>query len=157
LHVRKKKRPAKHRLPSDFQRGLELFGQHAARLTQPGYRESIARHGVIVVEGFNDVIGLDNLAVPAVAIMSNVVTEAQVAKIERFARQLAGGKVTLLFDADEAGDNGAKETLWQLAQRGLDVRLGWSRGMYAGKYAGRQPETLTAAEWLQLAEGLERQ
>ena len=64
--------------------------------------------------------------------------------------------MTLLFDADEAGDTGAKETLWQLVQRGLDVRLGWSCGMHGGKFAGRQPEMLTAVEWLHLAESLER-
>ena len=61
--------------------------------------------------------------------MSNKITEHQVAKIERFAKALAGGKVTLLFDADDAGDGGAKESLWQLAQRGLDVRLVRSRSV----------------------------
>lgn len=143
----KEKPPAKHRFPVDFKRGLELFGQHASRLEEPGYRESIAACGIIVVEGFNDVIGLDGLGVPAVAITSNKITEQQVAKVERWARQLAGGKVTLLFDADEPGDNGAKEALWLLAERGLDVRLGWSRAMHAGTFAGRQPENLTADEW----------
>jgi hypothetical protein len=99
------------------------------------------------VEGFNDVLGLDAIGVPAVAIMSNKITEHQVAKIERFAMGLAGGKAALLFDADDAGDEGSKEALWQLAQRGLDVRLGWSRTMHGGKFAGRQPENLTVEEW----------
>ncbi len=143
----KEKRPAKHRVPADFHRGLELFGQQSSRLAEPGYRESIARTGIVVVEGFNDVIGLDAIGVPAVGIMSNVITAPQVMKIERWAKLLAGGKVTLLFDADTEGDNGAKETLWLLAERGLDVRLGWSRSMHGGKFAGRQPETLTAVEW----------
>ncbi len=44
----KEKKPAKHRFPVDFQRGLELFGQHASRLKEPGYRETIARCGIIV-------------------------------------------------------------------------------------------------------------
>jgi 5S rRNA maturation endonuclease (ribonuclease M5) len=143
----KDKKPAKHRFPVDFHRGLELFGQHASRLSEPGYRETIARCGVLVVEGFNDVIGLDALGVPAVGIMSNKITEEQVAKVERFAKALAGGKVTLLFDADEAGDNGAKETLWRLAERSLDVRLAWSRASLGGAFAGRQPESLTREEW----------
>ena len=52
--------PMKHRFPKGFHRGLELFGQHSPRLREPGYREFITRHGIIVVEGFNDVIGLDN-------------------------------------------------------------------------------------------------
>lgn len=143
----KEKRPGKHRVPADFHRGWELFGQHAARLAEPGYRESIARTGLVVVEGFNDVLGLDALGVPSVAVMSNAITEVQVAKIERFAKRLAGGKVALLFDADAEGDAGAKEALWQLAERGLDVRLGWSRAMHRGQFVGRQPETLTAEEW----------
>lgn len=145
----KEKKPAKHRFPVDFHRGLELFGQHASRLNEPDYRQTIASCGIIVVEGFNDVIGLDNIGVPAVAIMSNRITENQAAKIGRYAYSLAGGKVTLLFDADEAGDEGAKEALWLLAQCGLDVRLGWSRAMHAGHFAGRQPESLTGDEWTQ--------
>jgi 5S rRNA maturation endonuclease (ribonuclease M5) len=143
----KKKTPAKHRFPVDFHRGLELFGQHADRLKEPGYREAIAAHGLIVVEGFNDVLGLDALGIPAVAIMSNKITEHQVAKVERFAKTLAGGRVSLLFDADAAGDEGAKEAHWLLAQCGLDVRLGWSQTMHGGKFAGRQPENLTNDEW----------
>jgi 5S rRNA maturation endonuclease (ribonuclease M5) len=141
------KKPAKHRFPVDFHRGLELFGQHGSRLKEPGYRELIARCGIIVVEGFNDVLGLDTLAVPAVAIMSNKMTVEQVTKIERWSKSLAAGKVSLLFDADAPGDDGAKESLWLLAERGLDVRLGWSRSMHGEQFAERQPESLTADEW----------
>jgi hypothetical protein len=143
----KEKKPAKHRFPVDFHRGQEIFGQHGSRLDEPGYRETIAACGVLVVEGFNDVLGLDALGVPAVAIMSNKITEQQVAKIERWAKHLAGGKVALLFDADEPGDTGAKEALWLFAARGLDVRLGWGRATHAGRFTGRQPENLTAEEW----------
>lgn len=144
----REKKPAKHRFPADFHRGQELFGQHAARLKEPGYREAIALFGIIVVEGFNDVLALDALGIPAVASMSNKITVEQVAKVERFARSLASGKVTILFDADEAGDQGAKESLWLLAQRGLHVRLGWSRGMHGRRFDGRQPENLSVGEWL---------
>ena len=105
----KEKKPAKHRFPVDFHRGLELFGQHASRLKEPGYRETIARYGIIVVEGFNDVLGLDAIGVPAVAIMSNKTTEEQVAKVERWAKNLADGIVTLLFDADDAGDKDGRQ------------------------------------------------
>lgn len=143
----KEKKPAKHRFPVDFHRGLELFGQHGDRLKEPGYRETIAACGIVVVEGFNDVLGLDAIGVPAVGIMSNKMTEQQVAKIERWAKNLAGGKVSLLFDADPPGDEGAKEAHWLLAQRGLDVRLGWSGGMYGAAFQNRQPETLTRQEW----------
>jgi hypothetical protein len=82
----REKKPAKHRFPVDFHRGLELFGQQSTRLTEPGYREAIAKYGVIVTEGFNDVLGLDALGIPAVAIMSNKITEEQIAKIERWSR-----------------------------------------------------------------------
>lgn len=145
----KEKKPAKHRFPVDFHRGQELFGQQAGRLDERNCRGTIARCGIVVVEGFNDVIGLDGIDVPSVAIMSNKITEHQVAKVERFSKMLAGGKVTLLFDADDAGDAGAKEALWLLAQRGLDVRLGWSKAMHGGAFAGRQPEGLCASEWHQ--------
>jgi DNA primase len=99
------------------------------------------------VEGFNDVIGLDNLGIPAVAIMSNRITDAQVEKITRWSQQLASGKVTLLFDCEQTGDDGAKEALWLLTQRDLNVRLGWSQAMHGGAFKGRQPENLKREEW----------
>ena len=116
--------PAKHRFPKGFHRGLELFGQQASRLQEPGYREFIARHGIIVVEGFNDVIGLDAIGVPAVGLCSNHMTEEQAKKISLWARQLSTGKVLLLLDCDDPGDDGAKEALWILAQQQLNVRAG---------------------------------
>jgi hypothetical protein len=138
-----KEPPAKHRFPKGFHRGQELFGQHAARLREDGYRDFIARHGLVIVEGFNDVIGLDNLGVPALGILSNRLTDAQAEKITRWARQIGSNRVTLMFDCEPTGDEGAKEALWQLAQRRLDVRLAWSLSMHEGAYAGKQPETLT--------------
>jgi hypothetical protein len=135
--------PAKHRFPKGFHRGQELFGQHASRLREPGYRECIARHGLVLVEGFNDVIGLDNLGVPALAIMSNRMTEAQGEKVTRWARHIGSGRVTLMFDCEANGVEGAKETLWYFAQQQLDVRLAWSPTMYGGAFAGKQPEAVT--------------
>jgi len=129
-------------VPESCHRGLELFGQQVSRLKEPGYRESIARHGILVVEGFNDVIGLDNLGIPAIAIMSNRITEMQGDKIARWAKQLANGKVSLLLDCEETGDDGAKEALWLFSDRGLDVRLGWSQALHGGAFKGRQPENL---------------
>jgi 5S rRNA maturation endonuclease (ribonuclease M5) len=138
-----KEPPAKHRFPKGFHRGQELFGQHAARLREPGYREFIAQHGLIIVEGFNDVIGLDNLGVPALGIMSNRMTETQGEKIGRWAKQISSGRVTLMFDCDAGGVEGAKEALWRFAEQRLEVRLAWSPSMHEGAYAGKQPETLT--------------
>jgi len=143
----KQKPPQKHKVPAGFARGSHLFGQHASRLREPGYRKCIEKHGIIVVEGFNDVIGLDNLGIPAVGLCSNRMTDEQATKIERWSRQIAGGKVMLLLDCDEPGDNGAKEALWLLAERELNVRLGWSQGMHGGAFRGKQPEHLTNTEW----------
>ncbi|MEX1027003.1 MAG: hypothetical protein WD049_03200 [Candidatus Paceibacterota bacterium] len=138
-----KEPPAKHRFPKGFHRGIELFGQHASRLKEPGYREFVAQHGLILVEGFNDVIGLDNLGVPALGIMSNRMTEAQGEKVIRFAKQLAGGRVNLMFDCEASGVEGAKEALWFFAERQFDVRLVWSPSMHSGEFNGWQPESLT--------------
>ena len=92
-------------------------------------------------------IGLDNLGVPSVGLCSNRITEQQVEKVARWARQLASGKVTLLLDCDDTGDEGAKEALWLLAQQSVDVRLGWTQAMHGGVFRGRQPEQLTSEEW----------
>ena len=62
--------------------------------------------------------------IPAVAVMSSRITEAQVEKVARWARQIANGRVALMFDCEPAGDEGAKEALWLLSQRRLDVRPG---------------------------------
>lgn len=141
-----KEPPAKHRFPKGFHRGLELFGQQSSRLNEPGYREFIERHGIIVVEGFNDVIGLDNLGIPALGIMSNHMTEAQGEKITRWAKQLSSRKVVLMFDCESSGVEGAKEALWYCAQQQLEVRVAWSPSMYMGRFNTKQPEQLTRIE-----------
>ncbi|MBI1314488.1 hypothetical protein GC176_24615 [bacterium] len=141
-----KEPPAKHRFPKGFHRGVELFGQQASRLKEPGYRDFIADHGLIVAEGFNDVIGLDNLGVPALGIMSNRMTDTQGEKIARFAKQLGVERVNLMFDCEATGVEGAKEALWFFAERKFDVRLVWSPAMYNGEYQGKQPESLTQEE-----------
>jgi hypothetical protein len=144
---RSKPEPGKHRFPKGLHRGLEFFGQQGWRLHEPGYREAIERRGILVVEGFNDVIALDTLGIPAIGPMSNRMTEAQVEKLAHWARRLAGGKVSLMLDCEDTGDNGAKEAAWQLLQRGLDVRLAWSQAMHDGRFRGRQPESLSREEW----------
>jgi hypothetical protein len=141
-----KEPPSKHRFPKGFHRGLELFGQQASRLQEPGYREFIAEHGLIIVEGFNDVIGLDNLGVPSLGIMSNRMTEAQGEKVVRFARQLGINRVNLMFDCEATGVDGAKEALWFFAERQLDVRLVWSPAMHGSAFSGKQPESLSRDE-----------
>lgn len=136
--------PAKYHFPKTFSRGLELFGQHASRLDErPEYREFLAQHGLILVEGFNDVVALDRLSVYSEGICSNQVTEHQIPKIVERAKHLGGGRVSLLFDCNEPGDAGAKEAAWRLLEAGLDVRLGWSLETHGGKFRGKEPEHLT--------------
>ena len=88
--------------------------------------------------------------------MSNRITEQQTEKITRFAKLLASGKVSLLYDCEQTGDDGAKEAAWQLMQRSLDVRLGWSQLMHDGAFKERQPENLTREEWERLLSAMDR-
>ena len=134
---------------------MELFGQQAGRLNEPGYRETVSELGVIVVEGPNDVIGLDALGVPAVGLCSNQITEDQAAKIGRWANKLGGGTVTLMLDCDAEGENGARRSLYHLAQHAR-VRLAWSPTMHGGKFRGRQPESLSLEEWSSIRGALRR-
>ena len=146
-----KEPPAKHRFPKGFHRGLELFGQQASRLKEPGYREFIQKHGLILVEGFNDVINLDNLGIPALGILSNRMTEEQGKKIIHFARQLGINRVNLMFDCDEPGTAGAKEALWFFAEQQVEVHLVWSPTMHNSEFDGAHPESIaesTIAELL---------
>jgi len=108
------KEPIKHRFPSQkfFRRGLELYGQPSRRLREDGYRDRVSEIGILVVEGMNDVIRLDALEVPSVAVMSNRITKDQVAKVVRWARRLAGGKVSVMLDNDGGGEEGARQAVW---------------------------------------------
>ncbi|MBW3596960.1 MAG: hypothetical protein KY475_06760, partial [Planctomycetes bacterium] len=138
------KAPAKYHFPKSFSRGLELYGQHSSRLDErPEYREFLARHGLILVEGFNDVLALDHLGVYAEAICSNQIADQHLAKIIERANRLASGRVSLLFDCNDAGDAGAKEAAWKLLQASVDVRLGWSQDTHGRQFRGKEPECLT--------------
>lgn len=144
--------PEKFHFVKGFQRGRELFGQQASRLSEAGYRETVQELGILVVEGPNDVIALDTLGVPAVGLCSNTISKPQVEKLARWAQQLSGSTVTLMLDCDETGEAGAKQALLELAPY-CRVRLGWSSSMFGGRYRGRQPESLTGEEWEVLRAG----
>lgn len=148
-----KGKPVKHRFVKGFQRGLELYGQHGSnRLKDERLRESLKRLGLVVVEGPNDVIRLDCLSAAAVGLCSNRATKAQVKKIVRFARSVAGGKVVLMPDTDSEGEEGCRELLWNLHQHeGIAPRLAWTSTMDGGQWKERQPESLSPEEWEKLA------
>ena len=74
-------------------------------------------------------------------------------KIGRYAKELSGGTVTLMLDNDLEGEHGAQTALWEIAQQGVQVRLSWSRTSHEGKFADRQPESLTEHEWMDVNAG----
>jgi len=55
---------------SGFKRGSELYGGFASRLEEPSIKESLAENGLVVVEGMNDVIRLDELGICSVGILA---------------------------------------------------------------------------------------
>lgn len=144
--------PIKTRFVKGFHRGLELFGQHR-NWQALREREAFSELGLLVVEGPNDVMRLDTLLHASVGLCGNQITAEQTDKIAAIASEFANRRVTLLLDTDAEGEAGAKQVLWELAQRGLQVQLGWSRTMFAGKYADRQPESMTDEELNELIDG----
>ncbi len=143
------KEPEKFHFVKGFHRGIELFGQQAVRT--PEAAEKLKGFGLVLVEGPNDIIRLDTLGVPAVALCSNRITREQAAKAAKMARELAGGVVTVLLDCDTEGEEGMKQCLGYLAQL-CPVRLAWTSKMYGGKFKGRQPESLASEEWAMIGE-----
>ena len=140
--------PEKFHFVKGYQRGLELFGQHALRA--PDAAAKLKGLGLPLVEGPNDVIRLATLGVPAVGLCSNQITREQAAKAARLAREVADGTVTVFLDCDPEGENGMKQCLGYLAQQ-CPVRLAWTSKMYGGKFKGRQPESLLLQEWQEIA------
>ena len=144
---RSEKEPEKFHHVKGFHRGLELFGLH--HLLDENHLENIQKLGLILVEGPNDVIRLDTLGVPAVALCSHTITREQAAKVVLLARELAGGIVTVFLDCDVEGLDGMKQCLGCLAQL-TPVRLAWTDRMFGGKFQGRQPESLSLQEWQEI-------
>jgi hypothetical protein len=138
------KEPEKYHFVKGFQRGLELFGQQ--RIREEGIAEQLKATGLIVVEGPNDVIALEVLGVPAIALCARAPTKEQVEKVVRLAREVAGGVVSLMFGCDDEGEMEARAALVEVARR-CPVRLVWSQEMYGGAFKGRKPQSLTKDEW----------
>lgn len=148
------KKPNKHRYVAGFHRGAELYGGHASRLDEAHVKESITKHGIVVVESANNVTRLDCLGVCAVGLCSNKATRQQIEMISKFAQKVAYNRVLLLPDCDEEGEAGFKELFWRLAESGLDVKLGVSSQMFDGQFAGKQPEDFSSDDWSQIEERL---
>lgn len=138
--------PAKWTFPKGYHRGQEIYGQE--QWNDQTVQEKIREIGVLLlVEGPNDRIALQEThGAPAYGICSNRITAHQAKKVADKARKL-GVPIGVMFDCDVEGDNGAKQAIWELAQQRACVRLPWSRSMQGGKFADRQPESLTEEEW----------
>lgn len=147
LSDKSEREPEKFHFVKGFHRGLELFGRE--HLLEEHKRERLRQLGLILVEGSNDVIRLDTLDVPALALCSNTITRDQAALASSIARKYAGGVVTAFLDCDTEGENGMKQCLGYVAQV-APIRLAWTSKMFGGKFKGRQPETLREEEWREI-------
>jgi len=139
--------PSKFHFVKGFHRGIELFGVHLLR--EPGRLDQIQKLGLIVVEGPNDVIRLDTLGVPSVALCSNNITREQAENVAKCAKELGNGIVTLMLDCDEEGLNGMNQCLAYLAQL-VPVRLAWTDRMHGGKFNRLQPESISTEGWQEI-------
>jgi hypothetical protein len=146
---RSESEPMKVQFVRGFHRGLELWGE--SMLRQSAETRS-ASEPLVVVEGPNDAVALQQRSIRAVALCSNVITAEQVDRIATLFDDLQapGGKVILLLDNDVEGENGMKLSLPLLAEQ-VPVQLGWSRRH--AKYLDRQPESLSSAEIADLLHG----
>lgn len=139
-----KDEPSKFRFVKGFHRGLEVYGEDMFhREVPPG---SVKQFGIIVVEGPNNVIALNALHVPAVAVCSNTVTAEQADKLAALAYEFGDGTVSVMFDLDREGENGAKQAVVELAAR-CRVRFAWTAASVGGLFRGRQPESVSGQEW----------
>jgi len=139
-----KEEPSKFRFVKGFHRGLELYGEDIFR--REAQEEYLRETGVVVVEGPNDVIALYALGVPAVAVCSNTLTGDQANKLAFLANEIGGGTVSVMFDLDREGENGAKQAILELATL-CRVRYAWTSELAGGLFNGRQPESVTIEEW----------
>jgi 5S rRNA maturation endonuclease (ribonuclease M5) len=152
---RQGREPMKYRFPNQalFRRGIELYGQEF--LKDERFSESLERYGIILVEGFTDRLRLHQLGVLSLAMMSNRMTDEQTDRLAHCAQEYGYNRVGIMHDADAPGDDGAKETLWRMHEQGIDAYLVWSRRKFNGRFANRQPESLTEEEWNEIAKAID--
>ena len=149
---RQGREPMKYRFPNQslFRRGLELYGQEF--LSDERFAESLERYGIIICEGFTDRLRLHRTGrdEPGDDEQSNY-RRTRRAAWRGYAKEYGYNRVGIMHDADAPGDDGAKETLWRLHERDIDAYLVWSRRKFDGRFADRQPESLTEEEWSKIA------
>jgi hypothetical protein len=138
------KEPEKCHFVKDFQRGLELFGQH--RLADPEVQAVARRMGIVIVAGPNDVIALDSLGAPTVGLCGKEVTRDQAERAAEMLRSVGGRTLVVMFDCTEEGEFSARQAVVSFAEH-CPVRLAWSPVMHGGRFKGREAASVTREEW----------
>jgi DNA primase len=118
----------KYKLPTGFHKSLVVYNLHRAQ-------DFAKDAGLIVVEGFFDAMRVWQAGFPnVVALMGSSMSEAQ----EQLLLDAVGphGRVTLVFDEDEAGWKGREEALSRLSGRVYVRVIGLGE-------EGRQPDGLS--------------
>lgn len=146
---RTSKQPIKAKFPPGFAKGEFLYGAEVKRLQSETARAQLADTGLLVLEGMNDTIALDQHGLLSVSLCTNRITDGQIEKLARWSHDLAGGKITLMLDNDREGLEGSLDSLKKLAPH-AHVRTVWTPDCFAGKYRGKQPEELDRSELLAL-------
>ncbi len=145
------KEPRKFKFVKGFHRGQELFGlPQFQKLATKEYFEKNPQTGIVIVEGQNDAINLQTLNIPALAICSNMITETQAKKLSTLANEIPGGYISVMFDLDREGKNGAKQAVLELVKR-CCVRIGWNSELADSIFQGQQPESLTEEEFVRIS------
>ena len=139
-----KDEPHKFRFVKGFQRGLELYGE--PEFHTEATAEQLQETGVIAVEGPNDVMALNAIGVPAVAVCSNTITTEQADKLASMAERTGCGTVSAMFDLDREGINGSQQAILEIAKR-CRTRFTWTAELADGQFKGQQPESVTIEEW----------
>jgi DNA primase len=94
-----------------FRKGESLFGMHRAK--------GVMRDGALVVEGYFDVLTLQQVGIPqVVAPLGTALTEAHLQQLKHFTP-----KLILCFDGDAAGIRAMDKSLRLALPLGFDVRL----------------------------------
>jgi len=121
----------KYKLPTGFHKSLVVYNLHRAK-------EHAKDAGLVIVEGFFDAMRLHAAGYQnVVALMGSSMSEAQ----EELIVTAVGpdGKVTLMFDEDDAGWKGREEALSRLSSRVYVKVIGLGE-------EGRQPDSLSEQE-----------
>jgi len=131
----------KYKFPPKFRKSLELYNLHRA-ISDPETREVVLKHGLILVEGFNDVLKLwENGIKNVVALMGRELSQEQ-EEILLDRGVNPSRKLTLFLDADDPGIKAQRQLAERLC-RDFYVRL----IHYPADQIGRtEPEHFSATE-----------